>query len=216
MVPRQVALLLLILKPLVLLLSDASLAVKVAILGLQILNPQLQGHVAVLGLLKLSLHALQYSASARIARSRQSRSSLGGTTRPAGGPFGGPPPPSPPEPPPGRRDAGGPLGTGGPLGILDPPPEWSDDAAGGAPLDALCSGACVGTGSVPPFGCLLGVELLFWAPPAKDPAGGFLGVPPPACGGPKEVPRLAGGGALWAAGSGTVPPPPRERWRSTG
>ena len=97
--------------------------------------------------------------------------------RPAGGPLGGPPPPSPPEPPE-RRDAGGPLGTGGPLGILDPPPEWSDDAAG-APLDTLCSGACVGTGSggpgSVPFGCLLGVVLLFWAPPAKDPAGGSLG-----------------------------------------
>ena len=88
---------------------------------------------------------------------------------------------------------------GGPRG--DRSGVGSGGGGGGAPPDAD-DGTAVGvvlSPVVPPFGCLLGVVLRLEE--AKDPEGGFLGVPPVGANGPNEAEVLAcvagsGGGTL--------------------
>ena len=180
------------------------------------------------------------SASARIARSLQScgsatkgRDGPEGPSLPElaacparpgdllGGPLGGP------------RVGGGPAGS---AGVVEPgtePPVCSRGGAFGgcgaalgmhgpgfgAALTGISEGAEEGAAeavasevcsTVPPRGCLLGV--VERTAEAKDPAGGFLGVPrpPPDVGGPEGA-RLAGG-TLCEAGSGGEDLPELAGW----
>ena len=194
-ISRQISHLLLRLEPFVPLLSHAGLTIQGTILVLEL---GLHGFECVDSLTQLLVLNLQpVNASARIARSRHSRSADLPAT--CDGLEGGPPPPlppsSPPEPEPVRLGGA----RGGPRG--DRPGVGSGGGGGGAPPDAD-EGTAVGvvrSPVVPPFGCLLGVMLRFVD--AKDPEGGFLGVPPDGVKGPNaaEVRVCAAG-----SGGGTL------------
>ena len=156
------------LEPFVPLLSHAGLTIKGTILVLEL---GLHGFECIIRSRSSWFSAcnLSSTASARIARSRHSRSAvLPGT---CDGLEGVPPPPlppsSPPEPEPVRL--GGPRG--GPRGDRSGVGSWG--GGGGAPPDAD-EGTEVGvvrSPVVPPFGCLLGVILRL--EDAKDREGGF-------------------------------------------